>query len=171
MDLQKETDNLKKKNAQLQSVIIKAPVTTSSETAVLPKRGIDADIVTINKDEEVTIDDTKIKILAPRRIRDADIKELLKTSQELLTDNNILILGGTRSGRANVVIAAGKKVIKRGFKSSEAIKEPSIILGGGGGGRPERAQGGGQNIDKIDEALILAQKRTKEQLESLKRES
>jgi alanyl-tRNA synthetase len=171
MDLQKETDNLKKKNAQLQSVIIKAPVATSSETAVLPNLEIDADIVTINKDEEVTIDDTKIKILAPRRIRDADIKELLKTSQELLTDDNILILGGTHGGRANVVIAAGKNVIKRGFKSSEAIKEPSVILGGGGGGRPERAQGGGQNIDKIDEALVLAQKFTKEQLESLKRES
>jgi alanyl-tRNA synthetase len=171
MDLQKETDNLKKKNAQLRSVIIKAPPTIAGVKEVTPEFKIDADIITINKDEEVTIDNTKIKILAPRRIRDADIKELLKTSQELLTDDNILILGGTHSGRANVVIAAGKNVIKRGFKSSEAIKEPSVILGGGGGGRPERAQGGGQNIDKIDEALILSQKRTKEQLESLKRES
>jgi len=84
-----------------------------------------------------------------------------------LTDDSILILGGAHGGRANVVIVAGKNVINRGFKSSEAIKEPSIILGGGGGGRPERAQGGGQNIDKIDEALVLAQKLTKEQLESL----
>jgi alanyl-tRNA synthetase len=171
MDLQKETDNLKKKNAQLQSVLIKASGATSSGTVVLPKRGIDADIVTINRDEEVTIDDTKIKILAPRRIGDADIKELLKTSQELLTDDSVLILGGIHGGRANVVIVAGKNVINLGFKSSDAIKEPSIILGGGGGGRPERAQGGGQNIDKIDEALVLAQKLTKEQIQSLKRES
>ena len=168
---QKENDDLKKKNAQLRSVIIKVPVATSSAITGAPNLEIDADIVTINKDEEVAIDDTKIKILAPRRIRDADIKELLKTSQELLTDDNVLILGGTHGGRANIVIAAGKNVIKRGFKSSEAIKEPSVILGGGGGGRPERAQGGGQNIDKIDEALVLAQKLTKEQIESLKRES
>jgi len=168
---QKENDDLKKKNAQLRSVIIKVPVATSSAITRTSNLENDADIVTINRDEEVTIDDTKVKILAPRRIKDADIKELLKTSQELLTDDAVLILGGTHGGRANLVIVAGKNVINRGFKSNEAIKEPSIILGGGGGGRPERAQGGGQNIDKIDEALVLAQKLSKEQIESLKRES
>lgn len=167
MELQKENDDLKKKNAQLGKVIIKASPAEAGATVETPKVTL---FEKIGEDEVVIIDNTEIMISAPQKIIDADIKELLKMSQELLTDDNVLILGGTRGGRANVVIAAGKNVINRGFKSSEAIKEPSVILGGGGGGRPERAQGGGQNIDKIDEALALAQKLTKEQLESLKRE-
>jgi alanyl-tRNA synthetase len=161
--LQKENDDLKKKNAQLRSAIIKAPTATESETGVSPD-------IMIGEDKAIVIDNIEIMI-SYRKIADADIKELLKTSRELLTDDNVLILGGTHGGRANVVVAAGKNVVEKGFKSSEVVKEPSVILGGGGGGRPERAQGGGQNTDKIDEALELAMKLTSEQLYSLKRES
>jgi alanyl-tRNA synthetase len=158
MALQKENDDLKKKNAQLRSEKIKAAIATERGAAVSPE-------IAISEDKRFAIDNAEI-ILYPEII-DADIKELLKTSQELLTDDNVLILGGTHGGRANIVIVAGKNVVKRGFKSSEVVKEPSVILGGGGGGRPERAQGGGQNMDKIDEALKMAMNLAIKQLKSL----
>ncbi len=99
---------------------------------------------------------------------DAGIKELMQTSQELSRDNSIIVLGGVSAGRANVVITAGKKVIEKGFKSNDVVKASCALLGGGGGGRPERAQGGGPNVEKIDEALELGVKLSIEQLKGLK---
>ncbi len=39
------------------------------------------------------------------------------------------------------------------LKAGSIIRTAAKLLGGGGGGRPELAQGGGPNAEKLDEAL------------------
>ena len=38
------------------------------------------------------------------------------------------------------------------------VKEAAMIAGGGGGGRPDFAQAGGKNPEKIDEAISAVRK-------------
>lgn len=66
----------------------------------------------------------------------------------------VIIIAGEASGRAMVVckVSNGIKTVRAG----DIVKSMSQKLGGGGGGGPRFAQGGGQDIAKIDQALEAA---------------
>ena len=52
-----------------------------------------------------------------------------------------------------VVQRRGSADIDELLKAGSIIRAAAKALGGGGGGRPELAQGGGPNAEKLDEAL------------------
>ena len=54
--------------------------------------------------------------------------------------------------QVHLLIAASKD-LKDKIHCGQLIKSIAPIVDGSGGGRPDRAQAGGKNIDKIDEAL------------------
>jgi alanyl-tRNA synthetase len=43
------------------------------------------------------------------------------------------------------------------FHAGEIVKQIAAIVGGGGGGRPDMAQAGGTQPEKLDEALAKVQ--------------
>ena len=49
-----------------------------------------------------------------------------------------------------------KEAIDKGLDAPKWIKESLAICGGKGGGKPNRAQGQGPGIDKIEEAMAKA---------------
>jgi len=51
----------------------------------------------------------------------------------------------------------GKPLISRGLKAGDWAKAVSETVGGKSGGKDESAQGSGTNVDKIDEALGIAE--------------
>ena len=59
---------------------------------------------------------------------------------------------------SKVVIVAGvpEILISKGLKAGDWVREAAEICGGGGGGRPDLAQAGGKNPDKVDEAITKA---------------
>ena len=57
-----------------------------------------------------------------------------------------------------VVIAVSKMAQDASIKAGELVKIASTVLGGGGGGKPDIAQGGGQAIEKIAEAIDAIRK-------------
>jgi len=54
-----------------------------------------------------------------------------------------------------VNLAAGltSDLIASGYHAGQWLKEVAPVVGGGGGGRPDLAQAGGKNPDKIPDAL------------------
>ena len=58
---------------------------------------------------------------------------------------------GSETGK--LVAAVGQSGLAKGVKAGSIIRAAAKALGGGGGGRPELAQGGGPNVEKLDEAL------------------
>ena len=71
-------------------------------------------------------------------------------------DDLALVLFAANEGKVNIVAVAGKNWQSRGLHAGNAIKAIAPIVGGGGGGRPDMAQAGGKNIDKIAEAMSKA---------------
>ena len=49
--------------------------------------------------------------------------------------------------------SVGRSGLARGVKAGSIIRAAARALGGGGGGKPELAQGGGPNAEKLYEAL------------------
>ncbi|NLH21979.1 MAG: alanine--tRNA ligase, partial [Methanothrix sp.] len=85
-----------------------------------------------------------------QRMGKADIDELLKAAA-LLAEQDCTVLLGSETGK--LVAAVGKSGLEKGLKAGAIIKAAAKALGGGGGGRPELAQGGGPNAERLEEAL------------------
>lgn len=73
----------------------------------------------------------------------------------------IIVLGSVNDGKVNIVAGVSKDLIEKGYHAGKLIKEVASICGGGGGGRPDMAQAGGKNPDKIEEALAYVEEYVK----------
>jgi len=51
-----------------------------------------------------------------------------------------------------LVLTVSKSLVGR-YNAGDLVKQVAIVVGGSGGGRPDMAQAGGTQIDKLDEAL------------------
>ncbi len=52
-----------------------------------------------------------------------------------------------------IVASCGQFALQRGVNSGTIVREMCKVVGGGGGGRAELAQGGGPDVERIEEAL------------------
>ncbi len=88
----------------------------------------------------------KVEVEKPAELRDlADkFKDKIKSG--------IVVLGAASGGKA-LLIAIVTKDLTDKYKAGNIIKEIASIVGGGGGGRPDMAQAGGSNPEKLSEAL------------------
>ncbi|GKU28334.1 alanine--tRNA ligase [Clostridium folliculivorans] len=67
--------------------------------------------------------------------------------------SGVVVLGSAADGKVNLVAMATRDAIEKGIHCGKIIKEVATIAGGGGGGRPDMAQAGGKNPEKLNEAL------------------
>lgn len=51
----------------------------------------------------------------------------------------------------NFIISCTKEGVKKGINCGQILREACMVVGGKGGGRPDFAQGGCKNVEKIDE--------------------
>ena len=75
-----------------------------------------------------------------------------------------IVLGWVDEGKVQVLAAVTEDLIKKGLKAGTLIGEVAKLVGGKGGGRPDLAQGGGNEPDKLPEALGKAQEIVAQQL-------
>jgi alanyl-tRNA synthetase len=76
--------------------------------------------------------------------------------------SGIVVLGAAAGDKAMLIALVSKDLVRR-FPAGEIIKAIAPIVGGSGGGRPDMAQAGGPDKDKIPAALeqayeVIAQK-------------
>jgi alanyl-tRNA synthetase len=76
-----------------------------------------------------------------------------------------VILGSIpEENKVSLVAAFSPLVVKKGLQAGKFIGAIAKICGGGGGGRPNLAQAGGKDSQKLPEALASAAKQLQEQL-------
>ncbi|WP_369681987.1 alanine--tRNA ligase [Malonomonas rubra] len=113
----------------------------------------------INQAQEVD----GVKLLAAK-VDSIDGKGLREFSDQLRDKlgSGVLVLASTEGGKVALLVAVTKDLTNK-VKAGELIKPLAAIVGGRGGGKPELAQAGGADIDKV-EALLQA---APEQLQQL----
>jgi alanyl-tRNA synthetase len=99
-------------------------------------------------------------------LKDADIEQLKNLADALRSklSNSVVLLGSVVEDKALLLYASTKSVIEKGIDCGKIMKETAKLVGGGGGGRPDMAQAGGKQADKIDDALNAASKLAEEVL-------
>jgi alanyl-tRNA synthetase len=72
-------------------------------------------------------------------------------------DTTVVVLAGVDGGAVMLAACAGADAVKQfGVHCGEIVKAASVIVHGSGGGSPGRAQAGGKDPSRIDEALAEA---------------
>ncbi|WIV67841.1 alanine--tRNA ligase [Natrialbaceae archaeon AArc-T1-2] len=95
--------------------------------------------------EEVEIGDATAVI---QRL-DTDMDELRATANALAEEGAIAVLGSGQDGAQFVVAVPDDAAVNAG----EVVGELATKVGGGGGGPPDFAQGGGPDVDALEDAL------------------
>ena len=65
----------------------------------------------------------------------------------------VVTLGGLAEGSPILVTMVTTDLVERGLNAGNIARDAAKLMGGGGGGRPEMAQAGGRQPEKLNEAL------------------
>jgi alanyl-tRNA synthetase len=79
-----------------------------------------------------------------------------------------IVFGFIEDGNATLLAGVTDDLVKKGLNAGDIVKEIALLIDGGGGGRPQMAQAGGKNPEKIDDALAKAAEIIKQKLGSAK---
>lgn len=77
-------------------------------------------------------------------------------------DSAVILLATENSGKVQLAAGISKDLVQKGLHAGNLIKQAAQICGGGGGGRPDMAQAGGTDPEKITEALKSVKKYVKD---------
>ena len=83
-----------------------------------------------------------------------DASGMRQLSDTLLNriNSGVVILGRSGDGKASLIVRTSPDLTKR-VPAGQVIKELAPLVGGKGGGKPDMAEGGGNQPDKLPEAL------------------
>ena len=74
----------------------------------------------------------------------------------------IVLLGAVQGDKVNFVCKVARDTVQKGFHAGKIVKAAAVTAGGGGGGRPDMAQAGGKETQKLDAALAAGKKAVEE---------
>ncbi|MBO0994030.1 alanine--tRNA ligase [Bacillus sp. SD088] len=94
-----------------------------------------------------------VKVLVSQ-VHSTDMNTLRTTVDDLKQkiSSGIIVLASSHNGKVNIIAAVTKDLTEK-YHAGKLVKEVAAICGGGGGGRPDMAQAGGKNPEKLEEAL------------------
>ena len=93
-------------------------------------------------------------VVVARKVEGVDasmLRELAENAGAKI-GSGVVVLGLASDGKASLVAVVSPDLQKR-LNAGKIIKEVAGLVGGSGGGRPDFAQAGGKNAEKLEEAL------------------
>lgn len=108
----------------------------------------------------------KGSVLIIRSLEEMDIALLRKLSDLLKQKvrSGIFILAAKGATDASLILSVTDDLVARGVKANELMGPIALLMEGSGGGRPQLAQAGSKQPQKLDGALIKAKEIVKEKL-------
>jgi alanyl-tRNA synthetase len=113
-------------------------------------------------DEEVMVDGIRIVAREVPPVAANELRDMADTLRSKLGSGVVVL--GTRSEESVSIVAAVSKDLTPRVKAGELVKRLSAIVGGGGGGRPDFAQAGGKDPEKLPAALASVKDAVRAQL-------
>lgn len=100
------------------------------------------------------------------KLENMDMDALRNLGDEIKNkiSTGVIVLASANKDKVSFVAMVTKDLIDKGLNAGNIVREAAKITGGGGGGRPDMAQAGGRDVNKIDEALKLVETIVKQQL-------
>jgi alanyl-tRNA synthetase len=115
-----------------------------------------------SKEAAGLMDDVKevngIKVLSVK-LGNGDVDAMRKfvdTARDRI-GSGVVVAGAVTGDKVMFVCGVTKDTVGR-VKAGDIVREVAKMTGGGGGGRPDMAQAGGKNPEKLDEAIAAVEK-------------
>jgi alanyl-tRNA synthetase len=104
-----------------------------------------------------SVDVNGVKLVAGRvgGLGDEALRSLVDDTRTQL-GSGIVVLAAAAGDSVRFVCGITKDLVKAGYHAGNLIREVAKVAGGGGGGRPDFAQAGGKDPERLDEALAKA---------------
>ena len=102
------------------------------------------------------VDMGKVRLLTARLEMKIDSVRALCDSIKSDHPDMIAVFAIVNDGKLNFITCAGERAVSAGAHAGNILREVCAVCGGKGGGRADSAMSGGRDIDKIDDALLLA---------------
>ena len=103
-------------------------------------------------DQVVEVKGVKVLAAAVDSVDMNGLRDLGDQLKEKLGEG-VVVLASAKDGKVSLLAMATQGAMDKGAHAGNLIKAAAAIVGGGGGGRPNMAQAGGKNPDKIPEAI------------------
>ena len=103
-------------------------------------------------DQVVEVKGVKVLASAVDGVDMNGLRDLADQLKEKLGEG-VVVLASAKDGKVSLLAMATQGAMDKGVHAGNLIKAAAAIVGGGGGGRPNMAQAGGKNPDKIPEAI------------------
>ncbi|MFT4035027.1 MAG: alanine--tRNA ligase [Patulibacter sp.] len=84
------------------------------------------------------------------------LAELAGRAQQTLGEDGAVVFGAVIAERPLLVVALGPQLVTRGLNAGAVVKVAAPLMGGGGGGRPNVAQAGGKQVERLGDAITEA---------------
>ena len=81
------------------------------------------------------------------------LRELADQLKDKLAPSVILLGSPSQDGKKALLVCSVSKDAIAKAKAGDVVKQAAAVVGGGGGGRPDFAQAGGSNPDKLEDAV------------------
>ena len=114
-------------------------------------------------DQVVEVKGVKVLASAVEGVDMNGLRDLGDQLKEKLGEG-VVVLASAKDGKVSLLAMATQEAMNRGVHAGNLIKAAAAIVGGGGGGRPNMAQAGGKNPEKIGEAISKVQELVEDQL-------
>ena len=80
------------------------------------------------------------------------LKEVADNLRDKL-QSGVVVLANVADDKLNLVVTATKDAVDKGIHSGNIVKSIAAIAGGKGGGRPNMAQAGAPDVEKVEEFM------------------
>jgi len=110
-----------------------------------------------------------VKIVA-QQLENATRESLRDYADQLRAKHSpiAVILAAEVDGKVALIAAVSKPLVKaKGLNAGQAVKAAAQTAGGGGGGRPDIAEAGAKQLDKITDAIAAGKKAYRQQLSGI----
>jgi len=108
-----------------------------------------------SREEEKPVEVNGIRIITRLVENGVDLRSLADTLRSKLK-SGVVVLGSANEGKVTLLTAVTKDLVDR-VPANVLIGKLAPIVGGKGGGKPDLAQAGGKDADKLDQALGRAE--------------
>ncbi|NCU18286.1 alanine--tRNA ligase [Pallidibacillus pasinlerensis] len=102
-------------------------------------------------DQVKQVNDVNLLVSKVQVSESTQLRTMLDDLKQKL-ESGIIVLGAVHDEKVLLIAGVTKDLTKQ-YHAGKIIKEVAGICGGGGGGRPDMAQAGGKDPNKLDEAL------------------
>ncbi|WP_174842844.1 alanine--tRNA ligase [Candidatus Oscillochloris fontis] len=123
----------------------------------MARASIESLLDTVNRDGAVAVLTAQVEAEDTNRLR--EMGDWLRDK----LGSGVIVLGCVIGEKPQILTMVTPDLVKAGYHAGNLVKALAQIVGGGGGGRPEMAQAGGRDVQKLADAIARAPELVAEQ--------